>query len=1810
MNKRIILGLTLGMALLAGYLLASSPFLLRPTWAAKVKSTRPARVRTLQTPLTIKGQSATLLSDGRWLLLGGAGANGSLATAFIKEAGSADAMPLASTLRAARAYHTATLLPDGRVLIFGGVAANARVVGDVELFDPQSQTFTPLTNTGLSPRAEHTATLLTDGRVLFIGGRTADGSTSNTVEVWETATNVGASLLVTTLSARRNHVATLLADGSVQIWGGTDAFGKELNNGEQYDPVMDNFNWLNTPISQDTKAAPFLVASLPSDGASEISVTARFAMRFSQLLDVSTLTAEAVSLRRGSTDVAVQVVQAENGRLAFVKPIEPLSPATAYTLSVEGATDTSGRALQFLTVTFTTARVLPGDGHGSHDQPSGHQHPDDTTPPHDVQQSPEITRSNATEPADPEEWIPDADNLRGDWRSKRPHAARADKPLQAEAGVTALSGQVLTLTDAPLPNVTVQIGSTVARTDQTGRFLLTGLPPGRQVLLINGNTASSPNKPYASFEVSVEMAPNRTNVLPYTIWLPLIDTRNATELEVPTQRAMRATTERIPGLEVRVPAGVQLRFPSGRLMDSLTITAIPSDRPPYPGPDAAPYGYMFTLQMHGARVEPVVGAVQRGLRIVFPNLVGAAPGTRLNLWNYETSKGGWYVYGQGIVTADGTRVAPEEGVELQSMHCNFFLGGPGGPSTGGAPGSSSTDGDPVDLGTGLFVYNKTDLVLPDTIPVKLSRTYRQNDSADRTFGKGASHPYAIYLLNPYPNSYNTDNAVLLPDGSQIKYTRNTSGVLEHTATPTAFFRSTLTQPNTDKWELKLLNGTIYGFYRKVVSYSQFSHSTWVGLEYIQDRYGNRLRVTSDDLNRVTQVTSPNGRWLAFTYDGLTVRITQAKDSTGRTITYQYDAGGRLWKMTDAKGGVTEYLYDSAHRMLSIKDARGIVFLTNEYDTNGRVRKQTQADTGTYQFAYTLDGAGKVTQTDVTDPRGHVRRVTFNSAGYPLTDIFALGTAEQQTYTYARQTGTNAILSVTDPLGRQTALAYDEMSNVTSVTRLAGTPEAVSATITYEPTYNEVATVTDPLNHTASFAYDSSGKLTSVTDPLNHQTSFTYNSAGQVLTATDPLERTIQFTYDSGDLVSITDPLNRTVKRYIDSAGRLTGITNPLGDVTRYEYDNLNQPARGTNPLQGETAFAYDPNGNLLSVTDARNSVTSYIYDNKNRVITRRDPLLHDETYQYDLNDNISRVTDRKGQITNFTYDALDRLTQVTNADTSTTTYTYDSVNRLTQVVDSLSGTITYGYDTLDRLTSENTPQGSVGYAYDAVGRRTSMTAAGQPTVNYTYDNADRLTQITQGSSIVTIAYDDAGRRTSLTLPNGIVTEYAYDLASHLTSLTYKRDGNVIGDLTYEYDANGKRTRMGGSFARNLTPPTLASASYNAANQQLAFGSQTLTYDLNGNLLGDGQNSYTWDARNRLVAIDGPGVSANFQYDAAGGRSSKTINAATTSFLYDGANVVQEQSSQTGNANILSGGIDEIFTRSDSSGAFSPLADGLGSSLSLTDASGAVQTEYAYGSFGQAATSGASSNNSSQYTGRENDGTDLQYNRARYYSPALQRFISEDPIGFAGGDNIYAYVGNDPISFTDPSGLQSGPTNYLRDPFSADNWIANAASNTISDMLNLDGFAEWSWVAGDHCRPASERLWAGAKIIGGVALVAGGGPIGRGVGRGVKLLRGGAADVAGAAPKLLGTARDNLLEAATDPRLRDAINNLYRKGATIGNGSSMDALRREGTHLIKVLGRRRQLLKIRPDALLNPKDRQLIKEILIDMQDALGSHLGP
>jgi RHS repeat-associated protein len=498
----------------------------------------------------------------------------------------------------------------------------------------------------------------------------------------------------------------------------------------------------------------------------------------------------------------------------------------------------------------------------------------------------------------------------------------------------------------------------------------------------------------------------------------------------------------------------------------------------------------------------------------------------------------------------------------------------------------------------------------------------------------------------------------------------------------------------------------------------------------------------------------------------------------------------------------------------------------------------------------------------------------------------------------------------------------------------------------------------------------------------------------------------------------------------DAVGRTIRITNPLGQATRYEYNALNRVTAVVDALGNRTSFTYDLNGNLLSVPDARGQKTQYSYDSMDRLSSRTDPLGGRETYTYDLGGNLDTYTDRRGIVTTYKYDELNRRifvgfgTQPGPTYESTVSYTYDAANRLVQVSDSISGVVARAYDDLDRLVSETSAEGTVSYGYDAAGRRTTLTIAGQAPINYAYDDANRVSQISQGTSTVQFAYDAAGRRSNVTLPNGVLVGYQYDAASELTSLTYTAGTTAIGNVTYSYDASGRVSSVGGTMGTQTLPSALTSATYNGASQLTQRESGTLTYDANGNLLTDGTNTYTWDARNHLVGIStSAGQIASFQYDPFGRRVKKTVAGQTLSFLYDFITPVEELSGSTPTATVIAGlRSDETFLRTSANGAAYFLSDSLGSTLALVDLNGAVQTKYAFDPFGNTSSTGTPTDNPYQYIGRENDGTGLYYFHARYYSPQLNRFISADPIGFAGGSfNLYAYSNNNPRNLKDPSG---------------------------------------------------------------------------------------------------------------------------------------------------------------------------------------------
>jgi len=304
-------------------------------------------------------------------------------------------------------------------------------------------------------------------------------------------------------------------------------------------------------------------------------------------------------------------------------------------------------------------------------------------------------------------------------------------------------------------------------------------------------------------------------------------------------------------------------------------------------------------------------------------------------------------------------------------------------------------------------------------------------------------------------------------------------------------------------------------------------------------------------------------------------------------------------------------------------------------------------------------------------------------------------------------------------------------------------------------------------------------------------------------------------------------------------------------------------------------------------------------------------------------------------------------------------------------------------------------------------------------------------------------------------------------------------------------------------ANNLNQYTSLATVYPTA------GTVTPTHDNNGNLTYDGVFTYSYDSENRLTQISNGGTVATYQSDAQGRRKSKAVGATVTNYITDGANrVVLEYDGTSGAVQrwyAYGAGTSNVLNRMDVAALTRTtlVADIQGSIIGRLDASTASLTTAGYLPFGGNAADTASG---LRYTAQQLDPetagsssqpSGLYYYRARSYSPAWGRFLQPDPIGYAGGRNMYAYVDNDPLNLVDPSGYAAASALSAARPTlnAIDAVDRNAAVISISTGMAID-----LALAG----PTGEGIpIAGAAFLG----IKGLGAAGRGVRAGLRALAG-------------------------------------------------------------------------------------------------------
>jgi len=437
-----------------------------------------------------------------------------------------------------------------------------------------------------------------------------------------------------------------------------------------------------------------------------------------------------------------------------------------------------------------------------------------------------------------------------------------------------------------------------------------------------------------------------------------------------------------------------------------------------------------------------------------------------------------------------------------------------------------------------------------------------------------------------------------------------------------------------------------------------------------------------------------------------------------------------------------------------------------------------------------------------------------------------------------------------------------------------------------------------------------------------------------------------------------------------------------------------------------------------------------------------------EGYTYDANNNQTSVLRRKqaaGQTINLTYDALNRLITRTfpTGTEQPVYYGYDLLNRLLYAnFNSATGPgIANTWDALGRQTSTTNAAGqTLSYAYDLNGNRTQVTwPDAMPNslyMTYVYDCLNRMTQVEENGAtsgvgvLATYVYNSLGQTTAIQRASnaGARTLANYDPADRLGAFT-QHFASASNSVTYGFSYDGadqllQRTATNDAYSYHAPARTLGSTP-NGLNQFASMAGTSFTYDGRGNETGNGTNTFGYDLENHLLTVALP-TATTFAYDPLGRLQSANVGGTVTSFLYDGANLVgQYNSAGIVNRYAFGAGVNDPIVWYQGAGNANRnwlQADNQNSVIAWSNATGALTASQGYAAFGEA--SNWSSGSLFAYTGQIIlPGTQLYYYKARVYDPVPGRFLQTDPIGYSNGINWYNYAGANPVTLSDPLGLE-------------------------------------------------------------------------------------------------------------------------------------------------------------------------------------------
>ncbi len=728
--------------------------------------------------------------------------------------------------------------------------------------------------------------------------------------------------------------------------------------------------------------------------------------------------------------------------------------------------------------------------------------------------------------------------------------------------------------------------------------------------------------------------------------------------------------------------------------------------------------------------------------------------------------------------------------------------------------------DPVNLSTGNFIYDRTDLEVGGRESFAFRRFYNAINAHRGVLGKDWNHNYEVHL------EFSDGEAVLLrEDGKEERFFWEKDRYLSLFASEGALEKEK--------------NG--------------YTYRTRAQKTYRFDKEGKCLETESLTGSRITfayeeeapfrlvKVKKETGEFFAFFYDteGMLERV---EDHAGRGVAYKYQ--GELLKETTLPDGTAfRYGYTQQGKLEQVENPRGIVTVENFFDEENRTTLQKFPD-GT-QMSYVYDEEKKT--VELTERNGsrvvyvhddkyrdikHIHsngeeRFAYNQNNQKTLYVDRLGNKTQYAYDPAGN-----LVRVIDALGNKTEIRYGEKNEPTGIRingkeKLCGEYDAQGRLVKTKDAlgnetgirYNEAGRPEEIRQADGSLvrlSYDDRGNITELRDAQGNRTCYAYDDLNRMTESIDGKGNVTRYTYDiMGNVTRIENAEGNSQSYEYNASGKVTKVTDFDGESIQREYNVLNRPSKAIDKEGRETLLTYDSMWNLARVTAPDGGQTTYIYNEHNLLSRVKHADGSKVRYTYDANGNRTGEEDENGAKTRFTYDALGRVVEVNGEEGLHYAYRYDGEGNLIHAEDALGNTVSMEYDANGNLVKETSPLGeSRSYTYTPLGDVESITDEAGRRIRYSYHPGGQLKAICYPDGREeAFAYDANGNLESHTLATGFTLTYTYDSMDRIREIRgsggekkcYTYD--ALGNVTSMTDGNGNTTRYGYTLSGQLTKVT-------------------------------------------------------------------------------------------------------------------------------------------------------------------------------------------------------------------------------------------------------------------------------------------------------------------------------------------------------------------------------------------------------------------